>query len=153
MGQRQPRIVRNRDIGTLEKVHYLKGEIESLEERARWERERMKSITQHLSAAPGGGGGRGMDDCFAKIDSLEERHRNLISVYDRTIRKAEAIIGRISSAQMRCFVTMLYLDGKSGSDVQSKLKMTRWQFENARECVENAECMDAVLWHDRYAQR
>lgn len=148
--QRPPRVVNNTDIPLIQEVHYLKMDIISLEEKRKWERKRMENITQHISASPGGGTGRGMDEAMAAISELEERHKALIKQYTIALRRAEKIISRIQSHQMRTFVTMMYLDNIPDGAVQSVLHMSRWSFENARKAVEDAKSMEEVKWFDRY---
>ncbi len=143
-------MIKNKDIQLLREVHLIQMDIVSLEQRAEWERARMDAMTQNLSAASGGGVRRGMDDTFAAIEELEERHRMLVKQYTRVVKEAERIINGISSHQMRTLVTMLYLDNVPGSAVQSVLHMSRWAFENARSAIESAENMACVKWSDRY---
>ena len=110
----------------------------------------MRSITQHLSQTNGGGGyPKGLDDAFARLAETEERQKQMIKNYTMQLRRAEAIIIGIPSAQMRAMVTMLYLDGLSAGTVREKLGMTRWTFENCRYTIESAERMADVKWHDR----
>ena len=149
--QRQPRVVKNKDILLLQEVPMLQVDIVSLEQRKNWERARMDNITQHLSAFSGGGGNRiGMDETLSDIEELEEKHRSLIKQYTRAIRRAERIINGIASHQMRTLVTLLYLDNVPDRAVQALLHMSRWTFENARKTVEEAPNMESVKWYDRY---
>lgn len=149
--QRQPRMVNNKDIPLLQEVCYIKQEVISLENRAAFEKSRMKSITQHLSAAPGGGGNpSGLDTAFANLAAIEEKHRVLIGQYKRKLAKAEKIINEIESVQMRSIVTMLYLDQKPDTEVRKALGLSRWVFDNCRKTIEDAESMAMVKWHDRY---
>lgn len=147
--QRPSRVVKNQDIPLLQEVSFLKADIVSLEQRKKWERERMDHITQRLSATPGGSS-RGMDDTFADIAELEEKHSMLVKQYTRILRRAERILNGIRSREMRSFVTLLYLDNHSDRTVQDMLHMSRWTFENARKAVEDAPNMEAVKWYDRY---
>lgn len=149
--QRKTRPVKNKDIKLLQEVRFIQLDIVSLEQRIQWERQRMNNITQQLSAAHGGGNPYGMDDAFANISETEERHRTLVNQYTKVVKKAERILKGIASHQMRTMVTMLYMDNVADSAVQSVLHMSRWAFENARSAVENADCMAAVKWNDRYA--
>lgn len=148
--QRPGRKVKNGDILMLQEIRTLKMEIVSLEQRRKWERERMERITQSLSASPGGGTARGMDEAFAAISELEEKHKQLIKQYTRKMKKAERILNGIRSSQMRTMVTMLYLDNVTPRAVQEVLHMSRWAFENARAAVEDAPSMEDVKWFDRY---
>jgi len=149
--QRPGRKVKNADIPMLQEIRMLKMDIVSLEQRRKWERERMERITQSLSASPGGGTARGMDEAFAAISELEEKHKQLIKQYTRKMKKAERILSGIRSCQMRTMVTMLYLDNVPPSAVQAVLHMSRWAFENARNAIEDAPSMEEVKWFDRYS--
>lgn len=149
--QRPSRVVKNKDILLIQEVPLLQKDIVSLEQRKNWERARMDNISQHLSAFQGGGSRIGMDETFADIEELEEKHRSLIKKYTRSVRRAERIINGITSHQMRTLVTMLYLDNVPDRAVQAVLRMSRWTFENARKTVEDAPNMDAVKWYDRYS--
>ena len=52
--------VKNRDLATLARVRCLMAEVQALEEREAWQRERMTRITQQLGGTGrGGGAGRG----------------------------------------------------------------------------------------------
>lgn len=150
--QRQAKQVKNQDIQVLQKVNSLKLEVVSLEKRAKWEREQMNNISNHLSSVHAGGSRRGMDDSFAAMSEAEERHKLLAKLYTQEIKKAERIIDSIKSYQLRTMVTMLYLDNVSESAVRSVMHMSRWAFENAKNAIENAACMADVKWNDRYAE-
>lgn len=149
--QRQAKPVKNKDIQLLRKVNLLKLDVISLENRAQWERDRMSNISQHLSTACGGGSPHGMDESFAAMSEVEERHRLLVKQYAQEIKKAEQIINGIVSHQMRTMVTMLYMDNVADNAVRSVLHMSRWAFDNAKSAIENADCMADVRWNDRYA--
>lgn len=149
--QRTSRMVKNKDITLLQEIRLIELDIVSLEKRAQWERDRMSSITQHLSSGGGGGSPSGLDEAFAAISETEERHRKLIGQYAKVVNKAERIIGRIASHQMRTMVRMLYVDNVADIAVQSVLRMSRRMFENARATIESAECMADVKWNDKYA--
>lgn len=149
--QRQAKAVRNKDIALLQEVKMVQMDIVSLEQRADWEKARMEKITQHIGVSGGGGGSpHGMDDAFASLAETEQRHRNLCKQYTKIVRKAERIIGSISSHKMRTMVTMLYMENVAASAVQSVLHMSRWTFDNARAAIENADSMADVKWNKRY---
>lgn len=153
MAENQARAVKNKDIILLQSVSAMEAEVKSLEKRREWESGRMYKITQNMSATPSyGSGSIGMDEAFAALEDICIRHGRAIKQYNRLIVKAENIIAGIGSQQMRTMVRRLYLDGANGATVRAELKMTRWSFENAREQIENAESMDAVVWHDRYVE-
>lgn len=151
--QRQTRVVRNRDIPLLQEVGYIMDDIEALEKRRKWERDRMFHITQQLSDSPvSGNAPRGLDEVFAAISQLEEEHRRLVRQYIGKIDTASKLILAIPSRQMQRFVRMLYMDHETDKNVREKLKMSRWAFENARKAVEQAEDMQSVKWSDRYTE-
>lgn len=153
MAETQAKAVKNKDILLLQEVSAVQAEIASIEKRREWENGRLYKITQNISATPSyGNGAMGMDDAFAQLEDVVIRHGMQIKQYKRMIVKAENILNRISSQQMRTMVRRLYLDGASGATVRAELGMSRWTFENAREAIENAESMDAVKWHDRYVE-
>ena len=149
--QRKAKPVKNKDIQLLQRVNLLKLDVISLEKRVQWERDRLSNISQHLSTAGGGGRAHGMDEAFAVMSEVEERHRLLVKLYTQEIKKAERVIDSIASNQMRTMVTMLYLDNVADSAVRSVLHMSRWAYEHAKAAIENAACMADVRWNDRYA--
>lgn len=149
--QRQTRVVHNKDIPLLQEVGFVMQDIEALEKRRKWEKDRMTHITQQLSTSSGGGNAPcGLDEAFASIAELEEKHRILIKQYIRKINKASQLILDLPNKQMQTFVRMMYMDNETDSSVREKLKMSRWTFENARRAVEQAEDMQSVKWSGRY---
>lgn len=151
--QRESRHVRNKDILLLREVRSAMVQIESMEKRAAWENKRRFHITQNLSKAPSTGGTRqGLDEALATIDELTDENTRLIKRYARKIRMARRVLSDIESTELRSFVTMMYLDNATDKDVRDKLKMSRWQFENARKAVERAPNMKSVLWNDKYTE-
>lgn len=86
---RRIRVVENENLKALMKVRYLQADIESLELRELWERERMNRMTQQITACVGGSGGKGgMDEAFAAMADIEQRHRLLVKSYTRQIARA-----------------------------------------------------------------
>jgi hypothetical protein len=147
----KPRIVKNRDITLLARVLYVMQDVYSLEKRCEWQRDRLFSITQHITGVPGGKGvPSGFDTAFAAIDGINEEHREQIAAYTRELKSAEKIINSIPSRTMRSFVTMLYVDNMPAATVQRELNMTRRGFENARNAIEQAEDMASVVWRERF---
>ena len=51
---------------------------------------------------------------------------------------------------MRTFVVMKYVMDVSDSEIRRELNMTKHGFYRARKCVEEASCMAAVKWQERY---
>ena len=146
------RVVMNADIIRLQRVRAVMQEVERLESRMQWERERMQHITQSINGMPGRKGGvpSGLDEVFAELSELEERHKNQLKRYTIEMNRAERIIGAIESVNMKAFVTMMYLENQKYEDVRTKLNMSRRGFENARNAVEGAKSMENVKWHDRF---
>lgn len=152
--ERKARIARNKDIPLLREVGDVMLEIEALEKRRKWEKDRMYHITQQLSGSAGGGNAPcGYDEAFAAVADIEEKHRLMIKQYIRKINKASQLILDLPSQKMRTFVRMMYMDNETDVNVRKKLKMSRWAFDNARRAVEQAEDMQSVIWNDRYAER
>lgn len=149
----EPRSVRNQDIALLQSVYALMQSVVSIERRRKWQKERMDSLTQHLTGMPRGSGSSGGMDCaFACLSELEEEHSALVEEYTAKLRLAEQIINSIESDNMRAFVTMMYLDSIPDREVRLRLNMTEYRFNAARDAVEKAENMRSVVWHDRYGK-
>ena len=143
--------VRNRDIITLMNVKYIMREVERVEARRAWQRERMTNIAQRLSWTPGGKGApRGLDDAFARLEETDEEHDRLCREYARQIKAANRILNAISSQSMRTFVTLKYMDDTPDAEIRRMLNMTRRGLERARRAVEEAENMKSVIWRERY---
>ena len=51
---------------------------------------------------------------------------------------------------MRSFVILKYMRNMPDIKIRKELNMTRRALEQAKECVENATCMAAVEWKERY---
>ena len=142
----KPVIIRNRDIPLLADILSIMQEICQIEQRRNWQRDRMLSITQHLSGMPRGGGlPKGFDDALVMLSELDEEHE-----YARQLKAAQKILNGIESRSMRAFVIMKYVMDIPESEIRQELNMTRTGIERARRCVENAECMAAVKWRERY---
>ncbi len=125
-------------------------QIESLEERCRWQRERMSSITRALTGMPGGGEPQGLDAALARISELEEQQQEEILRYTRIFRAAQRILSSIESDTMRAFVTLLYVDDLPPAEVRRRMRLTEWGFRRARDTVEEAESMALVVWREKY---
>lgn len=142
--------VRNRDIPMLAGIIATMQEVRRLEERREWERERMYSISQHLTGMPGGGAPKGLDAAFSAMSETEERHKRKCMEYARQMREAEKMINSMESRTMRAFVTLKYLLDAPDAEIRRELNMTRTGFARARRAVENAKCMADVRWRERY---
>lgn len=145
----QEKTIRNKDIPLLREVPCIMQDIEELEERRKWESDRRYRITQHLSPSPRGSGtSNGIDEVLSSIEKLEEEQRSLIKQYVKKLGKATQIIRDIPSAHMRTFVSMMYLNNVPGSVVRNKLKISRRNFDRAKEAIEQADDMASVPWND-----
>lgn len=147
----KPVVIRNRDIPLLADVLCIMQEICRIEQRRDWQRDRMFSITQHISGMPGGGGKpKGFEEAFAILSELDEEHEQRCKEYVRQLKTAQRILNGIESRNMRTFVMMKYIMNIPDTEIRDELNMTRRGFDRARKCVEEAECMAAVKWRERY---
>lgn len=150
-GQKKPTVVKNRDILVLADVQRLKQEIHYIEQRRKWQRERMFSIqSQPLSGMPGGGTPKGLDEAYAALAELEEELVSLLKTYKRRVKRSDQIIEGIESGTMRTFVRMKYVYNVSDTEIRRRLSISRRGFERAKMAVESAPCMAAVKWQERY---
>jgi len=151
MDERQPVVIRNRDIIALHRVIPVMQIVRSLESQCIWERGRMQSITQHITGMPRGGGvPTGLDAAFAMLDEIETEQKERIKEYVRELRTAERIINAIPNENMRAFVILLYLHDLTPEEVRRELNMSKWGFRRARRAVEQARDFESVRWRDRY---
>ena len=147
----KPVVIRNRDIPLLADVLPIMQEICQIEQWRDWQRDRMLNITQHLTGMPGGGGTpKGLDEAFALLSELDEEHEQRCKDYVRQLKAAQKILNGIESRSMRAFITMKYVMDVPDAQIREELNMTRTGFNRARRCVESAECMTMVKWHERY---
>ena len=147
-------IVRNRDLILLSQVVRIMQDIRLIEERRKWQYERMFSITQHISGMPGGGRApHGLDEAFSALSELDHAHGEKCREYVMQLKRAEKVINQIESAEMRTFVVMKYMTDAPDTEIREALNMTRRGFERARRCVEDAACMAEVKWMERYIHR
>ena len=142
--------IKNEDIALLLELDAIKAEALALEDRIRWEKGRMKSITQNLSSVPSGGGtARKMDSTMCKLEELIGEHQECLERYSKAAKKADRIIASIGNTRMKAFVKMLYVEKLSQRTVQEVLHLSRWAFESALRAVEQAEHMEDVKWFYR----
>lgn len=146
----EPVKVRNKDIPLLANIFNIMQDIRQIEERREWQAGRLFNITQHLTGMPGGGTPKGLDETFALLSEIDDEHKQRCKEYARQLRKAQKILNSIESHTMRTFVMMKYVMNVSDSEIRKELNMTKHGFYRARECVENASCMAAVKWQERY---
>lgn len=138
--------IRNRDIRMIMAVPAMRAEIETLEDRMEWVRARAEKITRQLSSA-GGGGGRGLEDTVAELVELEERYKRMIRSYSGLLKAAERKLIGLENMHLRAFIELAYLTGAKGPEIQRKLNMSRWAYENAKRQLEAAEGLDGIRWH------
>jgi hypothetical protein len=137
--------VKNADLDAVSRVIYLMQDIRMLEERRDWTRERLHRLTKGLSGMPRGGGGpQGMDDTFAKLSELDDKHREKLRRCTLELTLAEGRINAIPDPRMRTFVTMVYLMHTGKDQVMRELNLTEWGYRQAKEAVENAASMEKV---------
>lgn len=143
--------IKNKDIPLLAEVFCIMQDIKQIEQRREWQQDRMFNITQHLTGMPGGGGSpRGLDEAFAILSEIDDEHKQRCKEYARQLRKAQKILNSIESRTMRTFVVMKYVMDAPDTEIRQALNMTKHGFYRARRCVENASCMAAVKWQERY---
>ncbi len=147
----EPIKIINKDIPILARVLTAMRDVTNVEQMRDWQRERMYSITQHLSGMPGGGSfPKGLDDAFAKISELNDEQRQKCKKYMEELRRAESILNAIPSANMRTFVMMKYVLAIPNVQIMRELNMTEWKFNQARQKIEEAESMGKVAWRERF---
>ena len=143
--------INNKDIPYLEQIHSVMAQVTHLEERRAWQQDRMVFISQHLTGMPGGGGSpRGLEEAFARLSEIDDEHADKCKMYVGRLRKAQKILNSIENINMRTFVLLRYVIGASDMEIRKELNMTRRGFDRARKCVEEAQNMSAVKWHDQY---
>ena len=139
--------IRNADIEAISRVIYLMQDIKILEERRDWTRDRLHRLTRGLSGMPRGGGGpQGMDDTFAKLSEMDDRHLAMMQRFTQELTHAEWRINTIPDPRMRTFVTMVYMLHAGKNQVMRELNLTEWDYRTAKEAVERAESMEKVPW-------
>ncbi len=139
--------IKNGDIALLSKVLYLMQEIRMLEDKRDWIHGRMCRVTRGLSGMPRGGGGpQGMEETFARLSELDEKHAKQLKRCTKDLEKAEAIVNAIPDADMRTFVSMAYMRRMTKEEVMGELNMTEWDYRKLKEKIESAESMEKVRW-------
>ena len=143
--------IHNPDIRRIREIPYLRESLEALERRRDWARGRCERITRQFSPVSGGGGGarRPMDDMAAELEELDRRYQLLMKSYLRQLRHAERLLAGIESLQLRTFITLAYLEDRKGPDIQKRMNMSRWVYENSRRICEEADSIGEIKWHDR----
>lgn len=147
----EPVKIKNKDIPLLADIFCIMQDIRQIEKRREWQQDRMFNITQHLTGMPGGGNSpKGLDEAFALLAEIDDEHKQRCKDYARQLRKAQKILNGIESRSMRTFVVMKYVMDAPDTEIRKELNMTRRGFERARNSVEDASCMAAVKWQERY---
>lgn len=148
---RDPVEVQNKDIPLLADVLYVMQEICQIEKRREWQKDRLFSISQHLTGMPGGSGTpKGLDEAFAALSEIDTEHEKKCKDYMRKLRKAQKILNGIESQSMRTFVQMKYVMDLPDTEIRKELNLSKHGFYRARQCIESAPCMAAVKWQERY---
>ena len=143
--------IKNRDIPLLNDLFGIMQLTVRTEERREWQRDRMTSLSQHLTGMPGSGKlPSGLDDAFARLSELDEEHGRHVKEYTRKMRKAQNIVNGIASDSMRAFVVLKYLLNLPDTEIREALNMTKYGFEQARKCIEEAPDMESVVWREKY---
>lgn len=139
--------IKNKDIRALQSIMVIMQKVRSLEERAKWEKDRMNNITSHLSfTSRGGSVPSGLDRAFAELSDLEEQHKDEVIRYTKELKRAENIINSIEYESMRIMVFMLYVEQLPLTEVRERLNMSRRNFDAARKAIESANNMESVVW-------
>lgn len=139
--------MKNRDIPLLQSILGVMQRIRQLEMKAEWEHDRMIKVTSHLSLVRGSGHDIGdmMDDVLAKVDAIEQEHREELKAYVDKMREADRIVNEdITDDKLRAFVEMAYIDGMSAGEVKKELNLSEWEYRQTKEKIENAGCMKEV---------
>ena len=142
--------VKNRDIPALALVLETLQEAKQLEQMRAWQKDRMYSLSQHLTGMPGARNPKGLDDVFAKLSGIETDCAEKVRKHADALEKAQAVLSGIGSQSMRTFVLMKYVMHASDAEIRRVLCMTRREVENARTRIESAKCMAEVSWRERY---
>lgn len=148
----KPIEVKNRDIPTLADVNRIMQEINMLEERIQWQEEKMKSISaRRPKNVPGAARRpRGLDEPLIALAELNDEDRRLLKSYILQIRRTKRIIEDIESQSMRTFVRLKYVCKDSDARIMKNLGISKRGFYRAKKCVEDAPCMAAVKWQERF---
>ena len=149
---REPVKIRNRDIPLLSRVLYIMQGVSATEQIRQWQQDRLWNITQKITGLPGGGGvPGGYEKNFSAIGEIEEKYAAQCDEYTQEMREAEDILNAITSETMRIFVMMKYVLHVPDRRIMRELNIGRRRMETMTRVVENAESMEKVKWHERYA--
>lgn len=146
MSKKTQNRIRNENLALLARIMSDMQEVKMLENKRDWLRDRLVRLTRSISGMPTGGGGGGMDETFARISELEDRHNKDLDFLSREMEEAEEILRRIADRNMRVFVEMVYLMHMKPKEVTKEMCMTEWEYRQARQAVESAESMEKVRW-------
>lgn len=146
----RPVKIQNRDIPPLLEVFSAMQQVMRTEELREWQYGRMLKITASLSDAPGGGGPKGIDSPLSILDDIQKTQIEECREYARFLRRAQKILNSIESRTMRAFVMMKYVMKLSDTEIRQELNLTRRGYERARRAVQDAPCMEAVKWQEKY---
>ena len=143
--------VRNRDIPLLSSIFLIMQDVCLLERQREWQKDRMLSITQHLTGMPGGGGlPKGLEETFSKLSEIDAELVSKYQDYVHQLREAQKILNSIENHTIKTFVSMRYIMSIPDARIRQDLNMTRRCFDRACRAVEEAPNMASVKWHDKY---
>lgn len=146
-----PVVIRNRDIPALAEVLATMQMIGRTEELRAWQREKMTSVTTRLTGMPGGRGGvAGFEQTLAELAEIDERQGQQCREYAEKLKRAEAILGGITSVTMKAFVLMKYVMDVPDVQIRRELGISLKRFYGAKKCIESAEDMASVRWSEKY---
>lgn len=140
------RTIKNRDVFFLARVSHAMEEIEHLENRRQWERDRRTNITQHLSWTHGGGAKGGAEESMEAISELEEKHEEKVREYRKMVREAEAILMRVPDGKLRILVSMAYYEQAPEKEIRREFRVSHYLLTQAEALIEAAESMEKVDW-------
>ena len=96
---------------------------------------------------------KGLEEPFAQLSELEGTEKEQIARYVQALTAAEEILNGIKSQTMRTFVLMKYVMDVPNLKIMEELNMSKWRFEQARRCIEEAPDMAHARWQERYEAR
>lgn len=144
--------MKNRDIPKLADLLPTMQLVNATERRLDWQHDRINSMQQHITGMPGGSAlPAGLEDVFAKLCEAGEAHEKGLRQYLADLRETERILNGIKSRELRAFVVMKYVFDATDAEIRRELNMSEYRMGKARQAVEEAENMKAVIWKDRYS--
>lgn len=136
----------NRDIANLRRVPCIMADIEALERRIRWERDRMTNITTHLSLCSGGRGRMGIDDALSAIYEIDGEHKQLCERYRAELKNARDIMARVPNGKQKTAIWLYYVEREKAETIRRKLKISDWKWRDFIRRIETVDAMEKVAW-------